>query len=64
MRSQEEEFQFNGEQALRYGREIAFPRRTGTEGEGWAAQTFVHILKELDYEVKEEDFSLRLPPWL
>ena len=55
---------FDREQALKYVKEIAFPRKTGTEGEPRAAQAIVRILKDMGYEVREEDFSIRLPPWL
>lgn len=55
---------FNKEYALKYVKEITFPRKTGSDGERRAAQTIIRFLKELGYEVREEDFFLRLPPGL
>jgi hypothetical protein len=59
-----EKLGFSKEQALKYVKEMTFPRQTGTEGEQRAAQTIVRFLKESGYEVREEDFSFRFPPWL
>ena len=64
MDSQEEGSGFNGDWALKYVEEIAFPRRTGTQGEQKAAQTIVRILRELGYETSEEDFYILLAPWI
>jgi aminopeptidase-like protein len=64
MDSQEEGSGFNGNWALKYMEEIAFPRRTGTLGEPKAAQTISRILKELGYETSEEDFYILLAPWI
>jgi hypothetical protein len=62
MDPQEEASGFNGDWALKYMEEIAFPRRTGTQGEQKAAQTILRILNELGYETREEDFSILLAP--
>jgi len=62
--SQEGGSGFNGNWALKYVEEIAFPRRTGTQGEQKAAQTITRILKELGYETCEEDFCIPLAPWI
>jgi hypothetical protein len=55
---------FDGERAKQYAREIAFPRMVGTEGERKAAETIARTLKELGYEVREEEFSVRVPAWV
>ena len=55
---------FDGERAKQYAREIAFPRMVGTEGEARAGETIVRILKELGYQVHQEEFSIRVPPWV
>ena len=55
---------FDGERAKQYAREIAFPRMVGTEGEARAGETIIGILKELGYQVRQEKFSIRVPPWV
>ena len=50
--------------ALKYARELSFPRRTGTEGERKAAQAIVRTLKGLGYETVEEEFSILAPSWV
>jgi hypothetical protein len=55
---------FNREQALKYVKAMTFPRKTGSEGEQRAAETIVRFLKESGYEVREEAFFIRFPPWL
>jgi hypothetical protein len=55
---------FDGDWALKYVEEIAFPRRAGTQGEQKAAQTIVRILKGLGYETSEKDFYVLLTPWI
>jgi hypothetical protein len=58
------ESSFDGERAKQYVREIAFPRMVGTEGERKAAETIAGILKELGYQVRQEEFSIRVPAWV
>jgi hypothetical protein len=55
---------FDGEQAKQYAREIAFPRKVGTEGERRAAETIIRRLKELGYHVRQEEFFVRVPAWV
>jgi hypothetical protein len=64
MDSKKEGLGFDSEGALKYVEEIAFPRRTGTQGEQKAAQTIVRILGNLGYETSEEDFCILLTPWI
>lgn len=64
MYSPDGERSFDGERAKLYARMIAFPRRVGTHGERQAAETITLTLKELGYEVREEDFSVRVPAWV
>ncbi len=64
MKTGESEWSFDAERALRYTQEIAFPRRTGTEGESRAALVIKRTLEEMGYEVKEQNFSTKVPPWL
>jgi hypothetical protein len=64
MGSKTEIVHFNAERALGYAEEIAFPRMVGTEGERRAGQTIKNHLEGLGYEVREEVFSIRRPPWL
>ena len=59
-----EEFRFDGEQAEKYAREIAFPRKVGTEGESKVARLITGFLKDLGYQVREERFSILIPPWI
>jgi hypothetical protein len=54
----------DGNGALKYTRELSFPRRTGTEGERKAAQAIVRTLKGLGYETVEEEFWILAPPWV
>ena len=64
MHSRNGEKNFDGERAKQYAREIAFPRMVGTEGERKAAETIGRILEELGYQVRHEEFSIRVPPWV
>jgi hypothetical protein len=64
MQSPDGKSSFNGERAKQYAREIAFPRKVGTEGERKAAETIAGILKELGYQVRQEEFSIRVPAWV
>jgi hypothetical protein len=64
MNSSNREWTFDGAQARQYVEAIAFPRGTGTEGETKAAQTIVDILTELGYQVRQEEFRIRIPPWV
>ena len=59
-----EEFRFDGEQAEKYAREIAFPRKVGSKGEARAAQVLRRLLEDLGYHVREEKFFILLPPWI
>jgi Peptidase family M28 len=64
MKTCEPEWTFDAERALRYAQEISFPRRTGTEGESRAALVIKRTLGEIGYEVREQNFSAKFPPWL
>ena len=64
MKTCEPEWTFDAERALRYAQEITFPRRTGTEGESRAALFIKWTLEEIGYEVREQNFSAKVPPWL
>jgi Peptidase family M28 len=54
----------DGNEALKYTRELFFPRMTGTGGERKAAQAIVRTLKGLGYETVEEEFWILAPPWV
>src|SRR4030042_4047907 len=58
------EAEFDGMQALHYAEEIAFPRKTGTDGHVKAAEKIIGLLCELGCRVEEKDFSILLPPWV
>ena len=59
-----EKAEFDGIQALHYAEEIAFPRKTGTDGHAKAGEKVIGLLHELGCRVEEEDFSILLPPWV
>ena len=58
------EAEFDGIQALHYAEQIAFPRKTGTDGHIKAAEKIIGQLHELGCKVEEEDFPILLPPWV
>ncbi len=59
-----DEGSFNVTQAVIFPKELAFPRKTGTDGQVKAAEKIIGLLRELGYKVEEEHFSTLLPPWV
>ena len=59
-----DEGSFNVTQAVIFAKELAFPRKTGTDGQVKAAEKIIGLLRELGYKVEEEHFSILLPPWV
>jgi len=59
-----DEGSFNVTQAVIFAKELAFPRKTGTDGQVKAAEKIIGLLRELGYKIEEEHFSTLLPPWV
>jgi len=55
---------FLGEKALSHAKNISIPRLPGSSGEKKAVNYIKNKLKEIGWDVKEEEFFIPLTPWL